>query len=103
MIGGRRVGVFTAELDGHLAEPNDGLDFLASVQREDEDYGRMAFASRVVGYVGEDARLTWLRNCVVDCFPMPASGPYLRGDFHGIRPFRHGRRDLGFGKPRVLA
>ena len=38
-------------LDGHLAEPNDGLDFLASVQREDEDYGYMAFASRVVGYV----------------------------------------------------
>ena len=40
MIAGRRVGVFAAmSLDGHLAEPNDGLDFLASVQREDEDYG----------------------------------------------------------------
>ena len=52
MICGRRVGVFAAmSLDGHLAEPDDGLDFLASVQREDEDYGYMAFASRVVGYV----------------------------------------------------
>ena len=52
MIAGRRVGVFAAmSLDGHLAEPNDGLDFLASVQREDEDYGYMAFANRVQGYV----------------------------------------------------
>lgn len=52
MIQGRRIGVFAAmSLDGYLAEPNDGLDFLASVQREDEDYGYMAFASRVVGYV----------------------------------------------------
>lgn len=48
MIGGRRVGVFAAvSLDGHLAEPNDGLDFLASPQREDEDedYGYMAFGA----------------------------------------------------------
>lgn len=50
MIGGRRVGVFAAmRLDGHLAEPNDGLDFLASPQREDEDededYGYMAFGA----------------------------------------------------------
>ena len=46
MIGGRRVGVFAAvSLDGHLAEANDGLDFLASVQREDEDYGYMAFGA----------------------------------------------------------
>ena len=46
MIGGRKVGVFAAmSLDGHLAEPNDGLDFLASVQREDEDYGYMAFGT----------------------------------------------------------
>ena len=52
MIAGRRVGVFAAmSLDGHLAVPNDGLDFLASVQGEDEDYGYMAFASRVQGYV----------------------------------------------------
>ena len=52
MIQGRRIGVFAAmSLDGYLAEPNDGLDFLASVQREDEDYGYMGFASRVVGYV----------------------------------------------------
>lgn len=52
MIAGRRVGVFAAmSLDGHLAEPNDGLEFLASVQREDEDYGYMAFANRVRGYV----------------------------------------------------
>ena len=46
MIGGLRVGVFAAmSLDGHLAEANDGLDFLASVQREDEDYGYMAFGT----------------------------------------------------------
>lgn len=46
MIGGRRVGVFAAvSLDGHLAEANDGLDFLASVQREDEDYGYMVFGA----------------------------------------------------------
>ena len=32
-------------LDVHLAEPNDGLDFLASPQREDEDYGYMAFGA----------------------------------------------------------
>jgi dihydrofolate reductase len=52
MIQGRRMGVFAAmSLDGYLATENDGLDFLASVQREDEDYGYMAFASRVVGYV----------------------------------------------------
>mgnify|MGYP001043071024 FL=1 len=52
MIQGRRIGVFAAmSLDGYLAEPNDGLDFLASVQREDEDYGYMGFARRVVGYV----------------------------------------------------
>ena len=52
MIQGRRMGLFAAmSLDGYLATENDGLDFLASVQREDEDYGYMAFASRVVGYV----------------------------------------------------
>ena len=52
MIQGRRIGVFAAmSLDGYLAAPDDGLDFLASVQREDEDYGYTAFASRVVGYV----------------------------------------------------
>ena len=46
MIGGRRVGVLAAvSLDGHLAEANDGLDFLASVQREDEDYGYMVFGA----------------------------------------------------------
>lgn len=46
------MGVFAAmSLDKHLAESNDGLDFLASVQREDEDYGYMAFASRVLGYI----------------------------------------------------
>ncbi len=46
MIGGRRVGVFAAvSLDGHLAEANDGLDFLSSVQRKDEDYGYMAFGA----------------------------------------------------------
>ena len=43
MIGGRRIGVFAAiSLDGCLAAADDGLDFLASVQREDEDYGYMA-------------------------------------------------------------
>ena len=52
MIGGRRIGVFAAmSLDGCLAAADDGLDFLASVQREDEDYGYMAFASRVKAYV----------------------------------------------------
>ena len=52
MISGRRIGVFAAmSLDGCLAAADDGLDFLASVQREDEDYGYMAFASRVKGYV----------------------------------------------------
>lgn len=43
---GPQGGVFAAmSLDGYLAEANDGLDFLASVQREDEDYGYMAFGA----------------------------------------------------------
>ena len=63
------------ELDGYLAEPNDGLDFLASVQREDEDYGYMAFASRVVGYVVEGAFDVVTELCGGQ-FPMPASGRF---------------------------
>ena len=77
MIQGVALGVFAAmSLDGHLAEPNDGLDFLASVQREDEDYGYMAFASRVVGYVVGRRTYDVVRNCVEDVSPRGSSGPF---------------------------
>ena len=52
MMNGVRLGVFAAmSVDGYLADSEDGLDFLAQVERRDEDYGYMAFASRVKGYV----------------------------------------------------
>ena len=50
MMNGVRLGVFAAmSVDGYLADSEDGLDFLAQVERQDEDYGYMAFASRVKG------------------------------------------------------
>ena len=52
MMNGVRLGVFAAmSVDGYLADSEDGLDFLAQVERQVEDYGYMAFASRVKGYV----------------------------------------------------
>ena len=74
MMNGVRLGVFAAmSVDGYLADSEDGLDFLAQVERQDEDYGYMAFASRVKGYVV--GRRTF---DIVSCggqFPHEGSGP----------------------------
>ena len=65
MMNGVRLGVFAAmSVDGYLADSEDGLDFLAQVERQDEDYGYMAFASRVKGYVVGEGPSTLSRPLV---------------------------------------
>ena len=63
-------------LDGCLAAADDGLDFLASVQREDEDYGYMAFASRVRGYVVGRRTYEVVTALVMAPFRTSGSGPF---------------------------
>ena len=80
-------------LDGHLAEPNDGLDFLASVQRDDEDYGYMAFASFVQGYVVGRRTFDVVTELCGGQFPHVGKWPIYVVTFR-FRPFGHGRRDI---------
>ena len=76
MMKGVRLGVFAAmSVDGYLADSEDGLDFLAQVELQDEDYRYMAFASRVKGYVVGRRPSTSSRPFVEDNFPTRASGP----------------------------
>ena len=44
----RKLSLFIAmSLDGYIAQPNDDLSFLKTVEREGEDYGYANFASTI--------------------------------------------------------
>ena len=44
----RKLSIFIAmSLDGYIAKPNDDLNFLKMVEKEDEDYGYMQFTDTI--------------------------------------------------------